>query len=219
MGRMQARDLSRRRVAMVMLTALPLLFYLSTASADGSFVLIVGGLGVGWSLAGAGLFIGLGSRQIGPRLALAGYRPWEMLTGQIGMLAILAIPLVLFFSAVILIGEDPVAPSDFVMGVALTALVSIPLGLFLGSVAAGELEGTLGLIGVLGVQMSLPATAGFASSLPLYGPITLVESSYGTTIDTVGAVPHALISAALLSGAAFVFWARRVRVAAPEVGV
>jgi hypothetical protein len=198
---------------MTMLTALPLLFYLSTASAEGSFVLIVGGLGVAWSLAGAGLFVGLGWRQIGPRLALAGYRPWEMLAGQFGMLAVFAVPLILFFSTVILVGEDVATPADFVTAVALTALVSIPLGLLLGSVAPGDLEGTLGLIGILGIQMSLPASAGFASSMPLYGPITLVESAYGNNIDVGAAVPHAVISAGLLTIAAVVFWSRRVRVA------
>jgi hypothetical protein len=69
-ARAHARELSRRRVALAMLIALPLLFYVSASSAEGSFVLMTGGMGVAWALTGAGLFIGLGSRALAQRLVL-----------------------------------------------------------------------------------------------------------------------------------------------------
>ena len=39
-----------------------------------------------------------------------------------------------------------------------------------------ELEGTLAIIGVVGIEMSLPTSAALAPFLPLYGPVRLDAS-------------------------------------------
>lgn len=207
-----ARDLSRRRVAMVLLVALPLGFYFSSAGLEGSFVLIVGGIGLGMAVTGAGLFVSLGSRSLAPRLALVGYGPGSILTGQLIMLLAFSVPLVALFCGVVLIGSEPDYPATFVLGVALTALIAAPLGLWLGSMVPGELEGTLGLIGILGIQMSVPVTAGLAPFLPFYGPALLIERAYGTQVDTSGAGVHAVGAVVVLVVLASVFWVRRVGV-------
>ena len=197
---------------MVLLVALPLAFYLSTVGLEGSFVLIAGGIGLGMAVTGAGLFVSFGSRQLAPRLALVGYRPSNILTGQLATLVVLSIPLVALFSSVVLLGSKPSEPATFLLGVGLTALIASPLGLWLGSMVPGELEGTLGLIGVLGVQMSIPVTSELAPFLPFYGPSLFMERAYGTAIDTSGAGPHAASAALVLLVLASVFWARRVGV-------
>jgi len=207
------RELLRRRFAVGMLIALPLAFYASAASAEGSFVLITGGLGVAWALTGTGLFVGLASRRLAPRLVLSGYRPNEILAGQMLLLAGFALPMFAVFTSILLVAEQPAHSLDLVVAVLLTALIAVPLGLLLGSLCRGELEGTLSLIGVLGVQMSLPVSAAGAEALPFYGPMVLLESAYGTQIDTAVAVPHSIVAIGLLTAAAFAAWNRRVRVA------
>lgn len=207
-----ARDLARRRVAMLLLVALPLAFYLSSVGLEGSFVLIAGGIGLGMAVTGAGLFVSFGSRQLAPRLALVGYHPSSILTSQLLMLLTFSAPLITLFGVVVLVGSAPNEPATFALGVALTAVIAAPLGLWLGSMVPGELEGTLVLIGVMGIQMSIPVTAGFASLLPFYGPSLLIERAYGTAVDTSWAGLHTAASAILLFVLASVFWARRVGV-------
>ena len=210
---MHARELGRRRIAMGLLIAMPLAFYGSSASSEGSYVLQVGGTGVAWSLTGAGLFLGLGSRRLAPRLVLAGYRPWEIFTGQLLLLYALAAPLVGLFAAIVLAVEQPESPASFGAAVALTAGLAAPLGMLLGSVAPGDLEGTLGLIAILGIQMSLPPTMAGGVVLPFYGPVQLIERAYGSSADPVGiAVAHTAVALVVLAALALAFWSRRTRI-------
>jgi hypothetical protein len=213
-ARAHARELGRRHVALGLLVLLPLAFYGSASAAEGSFVLITGGMGVAWALTGAGLFVTLGARRLAPRLVLAGYRPAEILAGQMGLPVLGSLPLVAIFAALMIALEGPQHPGAVVAAVVLAGLISVPLGLLLGSVVRNELEGTLALIGVLGVQMSLPATVAGAAALPFYGSMTLLEHAYGTDVSEGAAVPHALMALALLVVGAFASWVRRVRVRA-----
>ena len=67
---MQTRDLGRRGLALMILVALPLAFYLSVP-ADDPFALVAGGAGMVWAISVAGLFAVLGSRRADPRLVLS----------------------------------------------------------------------------------------------------------------------------------------------------
>jgi hypothetical protein len=207
---MYTKDLARRRAVMGMLVAVPLAFYLSSIGLEGSFVLVAGGIGLGMAVMGAGLFLSFGSRQLAPRLALAGYRPGEIVLGQLITLVVLSVPLVLLFSVIIVVGSNPPEPVSFVVAVGSTALVAAALGLVLGSLVPGELEGTLALIGLLGVQMSVPVTAGFAAALPFYGPTLLIERAYGTAIAIEPALPHGVFVLALSVALAYLFSSRRI---------
>ena len=80
---MQGRDLVRRRLALVILVALPLAFYLSMiGNPTDPFALVAGGIGMSWSVASAALFAVLAARRVDPRLVLAGYRPRDLLLGR-----------------------------------------------------------------------------------------------------------------------------------------
>jgi hypothetical protein len=214
-ARLDLRDLARRRMAMGLLLALPLAFYASAASGEGAFVLQIGGIGVAWAVTGAGLFLGLGARGLAVRLVLAGYRPAELLAGQVLVLTGLSLGLAAPFSAVVLAAEHPAEPATFVVAVVLVALGSVPAGLLLGAVAPTEMEGTLGLIGILGVQLSVPADAGFGVVLPLHGPVVLIERAYGTAMATSMpvAVLHAGVATAVLLALTAILHARRLHVA------
>ena len=210
---MQARDLRRRRVAVGLLVALPLAFYFSLLSEpDDPFVFVAGGIGMAWSVAGAALFSMLAARHIDPRLVLSGYRPHELLLGRLLLLEAVALVLLVGFSALIQVLSPPKAPAALVIGLALAALIGVAVGLAAAAVVPRELEGTLAIVGVVGVNMSVPPDAALAPALPFYGAAEFLHRAAGAAEAGAPALAHALGYTAALLAIAIVFWARRVRV-------
>jgi hypothetical protein len=76
------RDLSRRRVALTLLTALPLAFYAASAG-EAEHGVEVGGIAMAFSVTGAAIFAAMTARAVDQRLALAGYSPVELLLGRL----------------------------------------------------------------------------------------------------------------------------------------
>ena len=209
---MQARDLARRRAAMALLVALPLLFYVSMRTTSEDFALIAGGIGMGWSLGSAGLFLTLASRRADVRLVLSGYRAAELLLGRLAFLALVGVALVALFSVLMIVGSSPPRPGLVVLGVALTALTSIPLGPAIAALVPRELEGALTLIGIVGIEMSLSIESPVASALPLYGAMRSLDAAGGAGDVSAAAIVHALVTAGALISLGAVLFHRRARV-------
>ncbi|HUH06979.1 MAG TPA: hypothetical protein VML96_04130 [Egibacteraceae bacterium] len=211
---MQGRDLLRRRAVMTLLVLLPAAFYYSVP-ADQDYGLLAGSIGVSWAVAAAGVFGILGWRRADPRLALAGAPAHQALLGRLLLLLGLGLGLVALFAPQILWRSAALIdePATLVGALALMAIVSVPLGLAIGSLVPRELEGTLVLIGIVGVSMSVPPDTAVARSLPLWGPIEILQISAGLSDGPAapGAV-HALASALILLCIASWSWRRRVRV-------
>ena len=68
---MQGRDLARRRLALILLVALPLAFYGALAG-HSSDAIIPGGVAMAFSMAGAAIFAVLSSRAVDHRLTWPG---------------------------------------------------------------------------------------------------------------------------------------------------
>lgn len=216
---MQSRELVRRRVAMGLFALLPAAFYLSIP-ADQDYGVLAGAIGVSWAVAAAGLFGILGWRRVDPRLALVGARPAEGMLGRLLVGVGLALALVTVYAPLMLIRSAIVTePAAFVGALAAVAAVSVPLGLLIGALLPRELEGTLVLIGVVGVESSIPPDTTLASALPLYGPFELLRVSIGAADASVATgLVHATLTAALLGGAAHLLWRRRLQLARTEAG-
>lgn len=223
-ARSAGRDLRRRRVAMALLVCLPLAFYFSTLDSPAGpgqlpFRVIAGTLGMSWAIGSAAMFLLSGARRVDERLVLAGYSPWELLVGRLVLLLGFAAVLVVVFGIVILATADFRQPALLFAALLAVGAAAIPLGLAIASVLPGELEGTLVLIVVVGIQMSpnLPAW------MPSAGAITLAESAlrgHGAILAPLFAI--ALWSSGLL-GAAIFWWRRRLpdapqEAAAPAMG-
>jgi hypothetical protein len=215
---MQGRDLLRRRAVMTLFVLLPAAFYYSVPASE-DYGLIAGSMGVSWAVAAAGMFGILGWRRADPRLALAGAPAHQGFLGRLVLILILALGLVAVFAPQILwrsgalLVDRPMAA----LGLALMAVVSVPLGLAIGALVPRELEGTLVLIGIVGVGSSVPMDTAVAQSLPLWGPLRVLQVAAGLTEETAaGGVTHAVISALLLLGLAYWSWHRRVRIARPS---
>jgi hypothetical protein len=216
---MQGRDLLRRRLALAMLAALPALFYLSVAGqhinkGQDPWNLNVAVLGVAWAVGGGAFFLALSSRRVDKRLLLAGYRPAELILGRLMFLQAFAFIIATVYS-VLFVARSPAAAGPLILAVAVTALIGVPLGLALAALLPRELEGTLALIAVIGVQTSLPSNLAIAPALPFYGSIKLIQASWTSQGAILPYFLHGLLAAALLLALAMVLWSRGSTVLSP----
>ena len=205
-------ELLRRRIALGLLTALPLAFYGSQVS-RGSDAVITGGVAMAFSIAGASIFVALTARPVDPRLILAGYHPTELLLGRLLLLELFGLLVTGAFSVIMVLGSNPAHPWGLAAGVALVALTSVPFGLAVGGVSPHELEGVLILIGVVGVQLTLASNQLATKFLPFWGGQRLLDHSVNQ-IPMGAAVPANLAYAAALFAIATYVMTRR----APAVG-
>ena len=216
MAEMHGRDLLRRHVALALLVALPFSFYLASAG-SGQGAVASGGVSMAFAISGAALFSVLSSRAADQRLVLCGYRPFEMLLGRLIFLGPLALVMSAGFSLAMALISEPTRPWVMALGVAVVALQSVPFGLAVGSAVPRELEGTLVLIGVVGIQLATRIDTVASQMLPFYGPRRLLESS----LAGHGAIAEPLFQTffyglALLI-AARLFVSRRVSVARHDI--
>ena len=176
MAEMHGRDLTRRHVALILLVALPLSFYLASVG-SGDHAIVAGGVGMAFSISGATLFSVLSSGEVDQRLILGGYRPLDLLLGRLLFLGPMGLVVGAAFSVLMCTVSNPARPWLTFIGVAAVALQSIPFGLAVGAAVPRELEGTLVLVGVVGMQLAVEPSSPVAAVLPFYGPQELITSS------------------------------------------
>jgi hypothetical protein len=183
-ARMTGRELLRRRIAMGLLTGLPLAFYFSSVSDGPHHAAVTGGLAMAFSVAGASIFAALTARPVDQRLVLAGYQPYELLLGRLLFLELFGVVVSTLFSVVMMLGTGPQHPVLLGIGVELVAAISVPFGLAVGALAPHELEGVLMLIGVVGIQLTLGSSQTIAKLLPFWGAQRVISYSVGVSTST-----------------------------------
>ena len=213
---MQGRDLIRRRVALALLFALPLAFYGALVSSQRTEAVIPGGIAMAFSVAGASIFSVLSSRRVDQRLVLAGFGPWELMAGRLIFLEAVAVPIAGFTAAIMTIVSSPTHPWVLGLAVWLVAFIAVPFGLAIGTLVPIELEATLILIGVVGVQLSLSGDALLGRLLPFWGPRRLIDVALGDSFSILGMSMVSLAYAAALFTLALVLMARRLSVRRPD---
>lgn len=177
MAEMHGRDLLRRHVALLLLVALPLAFYLSSGRTTRQAV-TAGGVGLAFAIAGATLFSTLSSAEVDQRLVLGGYRPVELLLGRLLFLGPLGLVIATGFWLLMTGFADLAKPWLVLLGLAVVALQSVPLGLAVGAAVGRELEGTLVVIGVVGIQMAADPGSVVAKVLPFHEPQALIIAGF-----------------------------------------
>jgi len=208
MAEMHGRDLIRRHAALGLLIALPLSFYLASSSTRGA--VSAGGVGMAFAVSGASLFSILSSREVDQRLVLTGYRPVELLLGRLVFLGPLGLAIGGGFSALMAIVSSPPHPWVMALGVAAVAVQSVAFGLAVGAIVPLELEGTLVLIGVIGVQLAVDLHSVVSKLLPFYGPRRLIASSLATHGAIAGPLLQTAVYGVALLAVTRIFVSRRV---------
>jgi hypothetical protein len=208
LARMQARELSRRRVVLALLIGLPLAWYASAASSGLDYAVGSGMLGVGWCIGTIALFTVLGARTVDPRLVHAGYRPREVLIGRLVPLLGTALALAAFFTAVMVAGSRPDRAATVALAIVLTGVVAVGVGLIVAALVPRELEGTLLLIALVGIQVGIPGNADLF--MPLYAPLRLTDPDRPPA-DAALLTLHATGYALVLVAVATLLWYRRIK--------
>jgi hypothetical protein len=165
---MALREIARRRSVLVILLLLPLAFYLSRRGDHlGQSIRFVC-LGLGWALSTAALFAGSAARTIEPRLRLSGYRSHHLVLGRLAALWTVGTMLSLPYFLLIRFDQHDVRYDAVALIMALTVAVAAPFGLALSAVLPRELEGTLVLLVVIGLQMMMDPASTSSRILPFW---------------------------------------------------
>ncbi|SEG89070.1 hypothetical protein SAMN04489712_12314 [Thermomonospora echinospora] len=165
---MTLREILRRRAVLVIIAMMPLAFYLSRRGDHlGQSIRFVC-LGLGWALSTAALFTGGAARGLEPRLRLSGYRAHQLYLGRLVALwaagGLLSAP----YFLLILVDQDGVSHGAIALIMVLTVAVAAPFGLALSALLPRELEGTLLLLTVVGLQMIMDPADASSRLLPFW---------------------------------------------------
>jgi hypothetical protein len=193
MAEMHGRDLIRRHVAVGLLVALPLAFYFSSVG-SGRNAPGTGGVAIAFSVGGATVFSALSSREVDQRLVMTGYQPLELLIGRLMFLLPFGVLIAGLFTALMVPISHPQNPWMLLLGVSAVAAVAVPFGIAIAAVVPNELEATLVLIGVVGIQLAINHTSALAKALPFYGPRMVIQN---------GLAGYGGLAAPLVVGAAY----------------
>jgi hypothetical protein len=193
---MTLREIARRRSVLVILALLPLAFYLTRRGDHlGQSIRFVC-LGTGWALSTAALFAGNAARGLEPRLRLSGYATHQLVLGRLCGLWALGMALAAPYLLLIYLDQDEFRYAPIVAIMLLTVAVAAPFGLVLSALLPRELEGTLVLLVVVGLQMMIDPATGVSRLLPLW--FTREIGTYAVDHTDTGYLVRGLIQAAVV---------------------
>jgi hypothetical protein len=123
----------------------------------------------------------------------------------------------LFGGLLVGVSGSPDVPA-LALALVLVTLVAVPLGLVLAALVPYELEATLLLIGLVGIEMILPSESSGVGALPLGGPQELLDRAAGkmNPFPVITATARSLAWVVALTVLGAVIWAWRTRVARPN---
>jgi hypothetical protein len=146
------------------------------------------------------------------RLVLDGYRPAELLAGRVLLLVTFGLVLSGAFTAVMWGFVTPHDGAALVLAMMLVALVAVPFGLAIAAIVPRELEGTLVLIGVVGIEMSLPSSGALEGVMPFGAAHRLLNVAAGHRFAVGPCLARGSAWTALLLVVAIAAWWERVHV-------
>lgn len=197
------RELSRRRVALLLVLLLPLAFYVARIELQGQAIRFLA-LGVGWAIATLALFAHVGGRQLDQRLAVVGASPTALFLGR--QLALIGTGMVFATAYFLLIAVTQDVSRLWAVGLLLatTVLIAAPLGAVVSLLLPLELEGALALLTIMAMQMLADPEGTVAKVLPLWSTRELASYAVdptGTDYLVRGLLHFALVLVLCAAGA------------------
>ncbi|MEU4241427.1 hypothetical protein [Actinoplanes sp. NPDC026619] len=209
---LSAREVSRRRTALVLVITLPLWFYLVRRDLSGQSVRMLT-LGIGWAVSTLTLFVVNASRGVDPRLRLSGASTAEVIGGRLLAMTAGGVALAGGYWVLAVLDQGLDRPGAAALMMALTAAVAAPLGGLVAALLPRELEGALALLSVCAVQM-LADPAGLAAKLM---PFWSAREIGTYVIDATGpgdlwrGLAHAALTWLICAGGTWAIFAWRLR--------
>ena len=191
---MTLRAILRRRLTLGILILMPVVFYFVSNDSVGRAVRSLV-FGLSWALSTVAFFAAISAREVEPRLALAGWPAWRLLLGRILGLTILAAGLVMAFGLLVAVDQDVANLAGVVLDFAVTCVVAIGLGTAVGALLSKELEGTLVLFFLAGLQAIVNPFDTYSRALPFWSSREL--GTYAIDGPEAGSLNEALIHAAI----------------------
>jgi hypothetical protein len=236
--RMQAIEYSHRRLLLLIVLAMPVVFFAATyytAPESGRLVpmlvpertgtaevwlsprltwpMSVGIMGVAWAVGTIGFFAVMGNLQRDRRLVLSGYAAWEILVARLAILAVISVPLALVGMVPYTVITHSNNPELVLLANFLAGLIAAGFGLVIGTLLPRPTEGMLIVLLVIGIGMSLDGEA--LKYFFLYPPIQLLV--VGRLAEDPWPYPYIwqslAVVAAFLVPSLFLWW-RRTRILA-----
>ncbi|MCP3987841.1 MAG: hypothetical protein GY724_02100 [Actinomycetia bacterium] len=164
---MTLRALLRRRLTMAILIGLPILFSFAARDSIGQSVRALV-FGTSWAMSTAAFFATSSSREVEPRLRLAGWPQWQLAIGRIAGLSGLGMTLVALFWVVVAIDHEVRSLGAVWVDLAVTAVVAVGVGTTIGTLIHREMEGALVLFLFAGLQAVVNPFDTFAKFLPFW---------------------------------------------------
>lgn len=210
------RELGRRRGALVLITLLPLVFFVVELDTHWTALRLLS-MGTGWAVATLALFAHVSARRLDQRLVVAGARPGALFVGrQLGLTALgLGLALVGIVLVLLTIADDLHRVWPVALLLVTTVAISVPTGALVAVLVPRELEGALALLSVMAVQVLVDPEQTWTRVLPLWSARELA----GYAVEPVGqdylarGLLHALVAWGVLGLAAHLVSVRRLSLA------
>ncbi|MBU2668870.1 hypothetical protein KOI35_35710 [Actinoplanes bogorensis] len=164
---LSAREVSRRRAALLLVVSLPFWFYLARRDLSGQSTRALT-LGIGWAVSTLTLFVVNASRGVDPRLRLTGASVLGIIGGRLLAMTGIGVLLALGYWGLVAVDQDLFHLWAAGPMMLITALVAAPLGSLIGAILPRELDGALALLCISSVQMLADPAGLLAKVMPFW---------------------------------------------------
>ena len=161
------RAVLRRRLAVGILVLMPVAFYVVTHDAVGRSVRSLA-FGVSWAVSTVAFFATVSAQDLEPRLVLAGWRRADLLAGRVLGLGAVVAALTLAFGLLVAVDQDVRSVGAVVVDFAVTGVVAVAVGTAVGTLIGKEMEGTLVLFFIAGLQAIANPFDTWSRALPFW---------------------------------------------------
>jgi hypothetical protein len=186
------RAVSRRRLAVGILIAMPLAFYVVSHDAVGRSVRSLA-FGVSWAVSTVAFFATVAARDIEPRLTLAGWRRSDLLLGRLTGLSGAILALTVVFGTIVGVDQDVRSVWAVYVSFAVTGAVAVAVGTAVGTLVGKEMEGTLILFFLAGLQAIANPFDAWSRALPFWSSREL--GTWAVDGPAVGSLQEGLVHA------------------------